>query len=241
MPDVDGLCREAIETLPAAIYMTDAEGRITFYNEAAAELWGWRPKLGDSKFCGSWKLYWPDGTPLPHEQCPMAMALREKRPISGMEAVAERPDGTRISFIPCPTPLFDATGRLTGAVNMLVDVSERRRAEQDNQRLAAIVDASDDAIINKDLSGIITSWNSGAERLFGYAKREVIGKSITLVIPPHLRDEEASIIDQIARGERIERFETARVRKDGPSECVSLYLPDEERAWHGRRRIYDCA
>ena len=129
--DVNGLSREAIEALPAAIYRTDAEGRLTFYNEAAAELWGCRPELGESKFCGSWKLYWPDGTPLPHDECPMALALRERRPIRGMEAVAERPDGTRVPFVPYPTPLFDESGRLTGAVNMLVDISERKRAEAD--------------------------------------------------------------------------------------------------------------
>jgi PAS domain S-box-containing protein len=118
-----------IEALPAAVYTTDAEGRLTFYNEAAAKLWGSRPQLGESKFCGSWKLYWPDGTPLPLDQCPMAMALQQRRPIRGMEAVAERPDGTRVPFVPYPTPLFDASGRLTGAVNMLVDISERKRAE----------------------------------------------------------------------------------------------------------------
>jgi PAS domain S-box-containing protein len=127
--DVNGLSRDAIEALPAAIYTTDAEGRLTFYNAAAAELWGCRPELGESKFCGSWKLYWPDGTPLPHDECPMAMALHQKRPIRGMEAVAERPDGTRISFIPYPTPLFDDSGRLTGAVNMLVDITDRKRAD----------------------------------------------------------------------------------------------------------------
>ena len=129
LSDVNGLSREAIETLPAAVYMTDAEGRITFYNEAAATLWGFRPDLGDSRFCGSWKLYWPDGTPLPHDECPMAMALKQKRPIRGMEAVAERPDGTRVAFVPFPTPLFDASGALTGAVNMLVDIGERKKGE----------------------------------------------------------------------------------------------------------------
>jgi PAS domain S-box-containing protein len=127
--DPKDLPREAIEALPAAVYMTDAEGQLTFYNEAAVALWGCRPDLGESKFCGSWKLYWPDGTPLPHDECPMAMALQQRRPIRGMEAVAERPDGTRIPFIPYPTPLFDASGRLTGAVNMLVDISERKRTE----------------------------------------------------------------------------------------------------------------
>src|SRR5215510_11837188 len=127
--DVNGLSREAIEGLPTAVYMTDADGRLTFYNEAAVVLWGCRPPLGESKFCGSWKLYWPDGTPLPHDECPMAMALRQKRPIRGMEAIAERPDGTRVPFTPYPTPLFDDSGRLTGAVNMLVDISDRKHTE----------------------------------------------------------------------------------------------------------------
>src|SRR5262245_4728681 len=110
--------------------MTDAEGRIIFYNEAAAALWGCRPEVGESKFSGSYKLYWPDGTPLPHDECPMAIALRRKQPIRGMEAIAERPDGTRVPFIPYPTPLFDATGRLTGAINMLVDIGDHKRAAE---------------------------------------------------------------------------------------------------------------
>src|SRR5215467_10555288 len=186
---INGLCREAIEVLPAAIYMTDAKGRITYYNEAAAALWGCRPELGDSKFCGSWKLYRPDGTPLPHDECPMAMALHQERPIRGMEAVAERPDGTRIPFIPYPTPLFDESGRLTGAINMLVDINERNQAEQDRQQLAAIIASSEDAIISKDLCGVVTGWNPGAEQLFGYTPAELIGKSITLLTPGHLQYE----------------------------------------------------
>jgi PAS domain S-box-containing protein len=117
---VDGRL-QLFEDLPVAIYMTDAEGRITFYNEAAATLWGCRPELGKDEFCGSWKLYWPDGTPLPHDECPMAIALRQKAAVQGLEAVAERPDGTRVPFIPYPTPLFDSSGALVGAVNMLVE------------------------------------------------------------------------------------------------------------------------
>jgi PAS domain S-box-containing protein len=127
--DVNGLTQEVIGALPVAVYMTDADGRLTFYNKAAVALWGCLPALGERKFCGSWKLYLPDGTALPHDACPMAMALRQRRSIPGMEIYAERPDGTRIPFIPYPTPLFDASGRLTGAVNMLVDISERKRAE----------------------------------------------------------------------------------------------------------------
>src|SRR5262245_31638299 len=127
---LDGLSHAAIEALPAAICITDAEGRITFYNEAAARLWGYHPKLGESRFCGSWKLYSPDGTLLPHDQSPLAMALLQRRPIQGLEAVAERPDGKRIPLMAYPTPLFDTSGTLTGAVNMLVDISESKRAAE---------------------------------------------------------------------------------------------------------------
>jgi PAS domain S-box-containing protein len=122
--------RELLNALPAAVYTTDSAGRITYYNEAAVQLWGQRPTLGTSEWCGSWKLFWPDGTPMAHDECPMAIALRENRLVRGMEASCERPDGTRVPFIPYPTPLHDEAGRLMGAVNMLVDITERKRAEE---------------------------------------------------------------------------------------------------------------
>jgi PAS domain S-box-containing protein len=113
---------EILEALPVAVYTTDAEGRITFFNEAAAALWGRRPVLGQDRWCGSWRIYMPDGTPLPHDCCPMAVALRENRPVRNVDAIAERPDGTRVRFMPYPTPLRDASGALIGAVNILVDI-----------------------------------------------------------------------------------------------------------------------
>ena len=122
--------RELLDALPAAVYTTDAAGRITYYNNAAADLWGHRPALGSSEWCGSWRLFWPDGTPLPHDECPMAVALKEDRAVRGIEAAAERPDGTRVPFIPYPTPIHDETGKLVGAVNMLVDITDRKRAEE---------------------------------------------------------------------------------------------------------------
>ena len=115
--------------MPVALYTTDAEGRITYYNEAAVEMSGRRPVLGDDKWCVTWKLFRTDGTPLAHDECPMAAALNEKKPVRGAEAVAERPDGSRIPFIPYPTPLFDAAGELVGAVNVLVDIGHRKEAE----------------------------------------------------------------------------------------------------------------
>ncbi len=120
---------QLLEALPAAVYTTDADGRITYYNEAAADLWGRSPELGDDQWCGSWRLYWPDGRPMPHDECPMAVALREGREARGVEAVAERPDGTRVPFIPYPTLLRDSSGAVVGAVNMLVDITERKVAE----------------------------------------------------------------------------------------------------------------
>ena len=122
--------RQLLDALPAAVYTTDAPGRITYFNDAAAELWGQRPALGTSEWCGSWKLFWPDGTPLLHDDCPMALAVKDDRSVRGMEAICERPDGTRVPFLPYPTPMHDDNGRLIGAVNMLVDITERKRAEE---------------------------------------------------------------------------------------------------------------
>jgi PAS domain S-box-containing protein len=387
MSEENGLSLRLLESLPAAVYVTDAAGRITFYNEAASALWGCRPQLGKSEFCGSWKLYWPDGTPLPHEECPMAMALKQKRAIHGMEAVAERPDGTRVRFLPYPRPLFDDQGALVGAINMLVDISEHKStetllakhrddqaalylftdklfraasaqdvydsaldaiqrtlgckrasillfdeagvmrfvasrglsrsyqraveghspwtrgtkdaqpiciadidsadldeelrntvqtegigalafiplmasgrligkfmtyyeaphafsetdvnlavtiarqlgfsierlgAEQGNHLLAAIIETSDDAIVSKDLNGVVTSWNRGAERIFGYTAHEMIGRSVMTLIPSDRQDEEPGILQRIRRGERIDHYETLRHRKDGTVIHVSL-------------------
>src|SRR5262245_40405587 len=90
--------RRILDVLPAAVYVTDAGGKILYYNEAAASLWGHRPELGTNEWCGSWRLQWPDGRPLPHDECPMAIALKEARPIRGLHAVAVRPDGTSLPF-----------------------------------------------------------------------------------------------------------------------------------------------
>jgi PAS domain S-box-containing protein len=128
--------RELLESLPAAVYTTDAEGRVTFYNQAAVELAGGAPDTSKPG-SGAWgrlRLYHPDGAPLANDQSPIAVALRENRPVAGVEALAERADGTRIPFIAYPTPLRDEAGELIGAVNMLVDISERKQSEA-NQRM----------------------------------------------------------------------------------------------------------
>ena len=223
-PPADHFFRELVDSLPAAIYTTDATGKITYYNEAAAELWGHRPRLNSSEWCGSWKLFWPDGSSMTHDQCPMATAVKERRPIRGLEAIAERPDGSRVPFIPFPTPLFDSTGHFVGAVNLLVDIADRKQAEDAMYRLAAIVTSSDDAIVGKTLDGIVTNWNKGAERIFGYLAEEIVGKSIKTIIPPEYHEEEDRILERLKRGERIENYETTRQRKHGSRIEVSLTI-----------------
>jgi PAS domain S-box-containing protein len=223
--------REMIDALPAAIYTTDAKGKITHFNPACVEFSGRTPEIGTDHWCVTWKLYYPDGRPMPHDQCPMAIALKEGVAIRGSEAIAERPDGTRIWFMPYPTPLFDDAGEITGGINMLVDITERKNAESDGAYLAAIVESSDDAIVTKGLDGIITTWNASAERLFGYSAPEAIGKSITMIIPLDRLDEEPQIIERIRRGDRVDHFETQRVRKDGKLLDISLTIsPVKDRA-----------
>ena len=121
--------RQMIDALPVAIYTTDAEGRLTHFNPACVEMSGREPKLDTDQWCVSWKLYHADGTPMPLDECPMAIALKEGRAVRGVEVIAERPDGTRMWFTPYPTPLRDAEGRVTGGINMLLDITERRELE----------------------------------------------------------------------------------------------------------------
>src|ERR1700741_4392957 len=112
--------RQLIYTLPVAIYSCDANGYINLYNEKAVDLWGVEPIIGKSMWCGSWKIYRPDGSSMPLNECPMAIAIKEGVLVEGEEIIVERPDGERRHIRPHPIPLKDETGKVTGAVNMLI-------------------------------------------------------------------------------------------------------------------------
>src|SRR6202162_4359855 len=134
------------------------------------------------------------------------------------------PDGSVKHIHTVGHPVLNASGDLVQFVGSLTDITERKRAEQATRLLAAIVESSHDAIVSKSLNGVISSWNKGAERLFGYAAEEAVGQNITLITPPERRDEERTIIEQLTRGERIDHFETVRMRKDGSLLDVSLTI-----------------
>jgi PAS domain S-box-containing protein len=154
----------------------------------------------------------------------MAQALQQGKEYNAEEIVIERPDGSRWTALAHANPFYDESGRIAGAVNVLVDITERTRAERALAQLAAIVDSSDDAIISKDLNGVILSWNKSAERLFGYTASEAVGRPITLIIPPDRLDEEPKILERLRRGERVDHFETVRMRKDGSRFDISLTI-----------------
>ncbi len=343
--------RQLLEGLPVAVYTTNAQGLINLYNQEAVKLWGREPVIGKDMWCGSWKIYSIDGSPMALSTCPMALTLQEGRAVTGHEIVIERPDGTRRNVLPSPKPIFGPNGVLTGAINTLIDITDWKQSEIlvrkseanlralfDNAKdgfvlfdlksnilafnhaaadlyskvigkklltnksvsdvlgqelgeyviaalekarsgesierkskqhgldgkeywlrgfynpvkstdgsiigvcmgisditeemkansfaseLAAIVQSSDDAIIGKTIEGIVTSWNAGAEKIFGYSSKEMIGESVTKLIPKDRLNEEPQILDRLKKGERVEHFETVRITKKGELRNVSLTI-----------------
>src|SRR6266403_2818752 len=212
------------EQLPFAIYVCDRDGLVLRFNRRAAELWGRSPQLRDpnERFCGSYRMFRPDGSLLPHHQCPMADVLRTGVSVREQEVHIERPNGSRGIALVDIEAIKDSSGNIVGAVNCFQDITERKRSEEAALRLAAIVESSDDAIVGKDLDGIVTTWNGGAERIFGHIAEEIIGKPITILIPPDRQKEEESIIERIRRGQRVEHYETVRQRKNGGLIDISL-------------------
>ncbi|RQO74659.1 hybrid sensor histidine kinase/response regulator [Pedobacter sp. KBW06] len=213
---------ELFDCMPVAVYVCDHLGYLTFYNKAAANLWGREPELGKDLWCGSWKIFWPDGTPMAPDTCPMARTLKEGMPVIEEEIMIQCPDGTMKNVLPNPVPLFDESGVLRGAVNTLLDITEQRQGEKKQAMLAAIIECSEDAIVSKGLDGLITSWNQGAEKLFGYTEKEVLGRHISLLIPKDRLDEENLIIDRVRNNKTVEHFETVRITKNGASVPISL-------------------
>lgn len=217
--------QQLLEMLPIAVYTCEApSGRVTYFNENAVKLWGRTPKIGDDgeQFCGSYRIFLPDGTPVPLERCAMALALNEGKSYRNVDVRIQRSDGTLVPVIANIDPIRDSDGTVVAAVNALVDTSAAAQAQADIARLAAIVESSEDAILSVNLDGTITSWNAGAVRLYGYTRDQAIGSSVMMLIPADRVNEERDMLDRIRIGETIDHYETQRQRKDGSVFDVSL-------------------
>jgi PAS domain S-box-containing protein len=159
--------RTVLDVLPAPIYTTDAEGAVTYWNAACVEFAGREPQLGRDRWCVTWQLFTMIGEPLKHEDCPMAQAIRQQVPIRDAIAIAERPDGTRVAFRPYPTPLFDRDGTFTGAVNMLIDVTEEQSEALHEQadRCRRLADALYSRESCEVLGGMAARFEEAADKL----------------------------------------------------------------------------
>ena len=207
---VDYNSLQLLEALPAAVYTCDLQGKITFFNQAAADLWGRRPEIGKDMWCGSWKIYNPDGTTLDLDKCPMAVTLKEGRIVKSAEIIIEKPDGIRVHVLPYPRPILNTEGKMVGAINMLVDISEKYQHDQHlihsqnsyknlSERLEEKVtertlnlqksedryhkmveEVEDYAILLLDPDGNVQNWNLGAQKIKGYTEKEIIGKNFSL-------------------------------------------------------------
>ena len=203
-----------------AIISKNLQGIVTSWNQSAERIFGYTPDemIGQPIV----KLIPPNHA---HEEQQILESIRRGKRVDHYEAERVRKDGRTINVSLTISPIRDPLGRIVGASKIARDVSERKRwqtAEAAQSFLGALVDSAEDAIISKDLNGIVTSWNPAAEGLYGYAAKEIVGKPISMLIPIDQPDEEPRILERIRRGERIEHYETKRVRKDGTLIDVSL-------------------
>ena len=158
----------ALDALATPVYATDKDGRITYYNRACVDFSGRQPVTGVDRWCVTWKLYTTDGAELPHERCPMAVAIREARPVRGAEAIAERPDGSQVHFIPFPTPIHDEAGNLVGAINVLVDARQSSHARHllaQAERCRRLARSIDDRMTRERLTLMAKSYEDRANGL----------------------------------------------------------------------------
>jgi PAS domain S-box-containing protein len=208
-----------VDSSDDAIISKDLNSIITSWNHGAERIFGYRPEeiVGRSVLT----LIPPE---LQGDEVMILDKLRRGERLDHFETTRVRKDGRRIEVSLTISPIRDASGRLIGASKVARDISAQREAEITQRRLAAIVDSSDDAIVSKDLNGIIQSWNRGAERIFGYTPEEVIGQPVTILMAPEQAKEEPMILERVGRGERIEHYETIRRRKSGELFEVSLTI-----------------
>jgi PAS domain S-box-containing protein len=218
-PSVNSHLAAIVESSEDAIASKDLNGVITSWNKSAERLFGYTAE----EIIGQ-----PVTTIIPpelHDDEPRILSkIRAGERIEHFETVRVHKNGRRLIVSLTVSPIKDDKGTIVGAAKIVRDITQKKKLEEDALRLAAIVESSDDAIVSKDLNGIVTTWNHSAEKLFGYKAEEMIGESILLIIPPELQQDENMILDKIRRGEKILHFETVRMHKSGQRIDVSLTI-----------------
>ncbi len=216
--------KEVFENSPVAFCVTDGKGRLRFFNQAAARLFGRKPDIGSDMLFRSWKLYYPDGTPMPVEECPMARCLSEGVAIENFRMAVQGATGGIVYLLVFSKPILDDQGKVEGAHHTMVDITEQRTTDLKQETLSAIVESSDDAVVSKDLDGIILSWNKGAEKIFGYTEAEMLGKPMKMIIPENRRADEVMLLEKIKEGKAVHHYETIRRHKNGQEVPISLAI-----------------
>ncbi len=206
-----------VELSDDAMISRDTTGAITGWNKAAEKMFGY---TAEEVMGRPITILNPAGRVDEEPGIIARVSLGER--IDHFETVRQRKDGSLINISMSVSPIFNGSGTIVGASKVARDISERKEADLAIRRLAAIVESSDDAIVSKDLNGVITTWNRGAERLFGYSADEAIGQPITILMPAERVSEESSILERVRKGERVDHYETIRRRKDGTLVNISL-------------------
>jgi PAS domain S-box-containing protein len=211
-----------LSSIGDGVVTTDAEGRVTFLNPVAEALTGWTAAEAVGRSLEEVFLIVNEQT-REQMQNPVAMALRDGVVVSLVNhMILRRKDGIGIPIEDSAAPIRDSEGRISGAVMVFHDVTERRQKNERLWRLAAVIESSDDAILSMSLDAIINTWNAGAEKMYGYTAEEIIGKSVNILLPPDRVNEEPEILDRLKKGERIDHYETVRRTKGGVDLYVSL-------------------
>ena len=211
------------------IIAQDANGQVFYANETAARVTGYSSvrafvEAPLQEVISKVELLDAEGRPFPLERLPGRRVLGGEEEAEEVLRFRIVETGEERWSVVRTRPVFDEEGRVRMAVTIMHDITEQRRAEQEQARLAAIVESSEDAIISKTLEGIITSWNRGAERIYGFSVEEVVGRPITILVPPERPDEIPSILERLSQGEKIQHYETTRVTKDGKRLDISLTI-----------------
>jgi PAS domain S-box-containing protein len=208
---------QVVESSDDAIVSKDLDGIITSWNRAAERMFGYTAAEAVGR---SIRMIIPAGRQ--SEEDTVLTRIRAGKSVAHFETVRQRKDGSLLPISLTVSPIRDDAGRVVGASKIARDISDRKRADAAASRLAAVIESSDDAIVTKNLDGIIASWNPAAERMFGYTAAEAIGRSIRILIPQDLQNEEDTVLAKIRAGEAVDHYETTRRRKDGSLVSISL-------------------